>query len=61
VQLHRTSNLHCFLHPPTEYMKMPPSATPIHSMDDLLANVGERARLATVDVYACGGCRFGHP
>jgi len=61
VQLHRTSNLYCFQYPPTEYMKLPPSTTPINSMDDLYAGLGERMQRATVDVYACGGCRFGHP
>jgi hypothetical protein len=61
VQLHRTANVHCLLHPPTEYMKMPPANEPIHTMDDLLSQLDERVARATVDVYACGGCRFGHP
>jgi hypothetical protein len=42
-------------------MKMPPANEPIHTMDDLLSQLDERVARATVDVYACGGCRFGHP
>lgn len=61
VQLHRTSNLHCLQFPTTVYMALPPIDRAPASMDELLASVRDRAGRATIDVYACGGCRFGHP